>query len=113
MAGERAERNPDPDAPEARTQQDGSVGRTCEPMVHDPLGSEPLRPGKVLAEERAAGACGDGTTSDGAVGERLAAQHVRRVSAGGAHEVVVHPERGETMALPDGVHGVEERGLGA
>jgi hypothetical protein len=82
-------------------------------MVHDPPSSEPLSPREVLAEERAAGAGGDGTTNDGAVGEVLTADHVRGVSAGGAHEVIVHAEWGETMAPPDGIHGVEERPLGA
>jgi hypothetical protein len=92
MAGERPERNPDPDAPEARAQQNGTVGRAREPVVHDPLGGQPLRPREVFAEERSTSAGGDRPTGDGAVGEVLTANHVRRVSAGGAHEVVVNSE---------------------
>jgi hypothetical protein len=42
------------------------------------------------------------------MGEVLAIQHVRGVTAGGAEKTNIQPQGGETMARPHRIHRLEE-----
>jgi hypothetical protein len=87
------------------------VRRTGQPVINHPLGRQPAAPGEVLAEDWAACTRARGAPAEGAVGEVLASHHVRRVTAGGPDEAKVDSQRSQPVALTDGVHGAEERGL--
>jgi hypothetical protein len=50
---------------------------------------------------------------DRPMGEVLAIQHVRGVTAGGAKKTNVDSQGGETMARPHRIHRLKERGLRA
>ena len=111
--GERAESDADPDPAETGSEQHGPVTRACEPMTDDPLSGHARAPGEVLAEDRAARTVSERPTGDRPMGEVLAIQHVRGVTAGGAEKTNVHSQGGETMGRPDRIHRLEERGLRA
>jgi hypothetical protein len=77
VAGERAEGDPDPDAAEARSKQDGSVVRAGQPLVDGPPGADSGAPGEVFAEQGAARTLGQDTVGYRAMCEVLALHHVR------------------------------------
>src|SRR6266540_2065922 len=84
-----------------------------QPLVDDPLRRDGRAPGEVLAEDGTARAGGQCPARDGAVGEVLAAHHVRGVAPGRANETEIHSQGSETATRPDAVDRPEERRLRA
>lgn len=107
-SGKCAEGDADPDPTETGSQQYGPVTRACEPLTDDPLSGHARAPGEVLAEDRAACAVSECPTGDRPMGEVLAIQHVRGVTAGGTEKANVQAQGGETMARPHRIHRLEE-----
>ncbi len=101
MTGKRAEGNPDPDAAEAGSEQDGSVGWAFQPLGDDPLSTDSRTPGEVFAEQGAVRTLGQSAAGDRAVREVLALHHVRGMTAGSAEETNVQSQGGEVVARPD------------
>jgi hypothetical protein len=88
-SGKRAESDADPDPTETGSEQHGPVTRACEPLTDDPLSGHARAPGEVLAKDGAARTVSEYPAGDRPVGEVLAIQHVRGVTAGGAEKTNV------------------------